>query len=117
MRDGHLVESASDGTELEIAEARADCADPSQLVDKRGETNTALQALALMNNRFTVRMAEHFADNVKGDPEPVAEAFELALSRKPTADELNLLNRYAETHGLAATCRLILNLNEFAFID
>ena len=38
-----------------------DCADPSQRVDKRNETLTALQALSLLNNRFMTRMSEHFA--------------------------------------------------------
>ncbi len=44
-----------------------DCADPSQLVPRRNETLTPLQALALMNNKFMVRMAEHFAERVGED--------------------------------------------------
>ena len=35
-----------------------------RLVAERNETLTALQALALLNNRFMVRMAEHFAARV-----------------------------------------------------
>ena len=38
-----------------------DCADPSLLTPKRNTTLTALQALALLNNPFMVRQAEHFA--------------------------------------------------------
>ena len=94
-----------------------DCADPSQLVAKRGETTTALQALALLNNRFMVRMAEHFAERVKTEPDPVAVAFGLAVSREATQAELADLQAYADKHGLPATCRLIFNLNEFAYID
>src|SRR6185503_12136925 len=41
-----------------------DCADPSMLVDKRNESLSALQALALLNNGFMVTMARHFADHV-----------------------------------------------------
>ncbi len=94
-----------------------DCADPSLLVDKRSETNTALQALAMLNNALLLRMSEHFAERISAEPEPVAAAFTLALARSPNPSELETLNDYAAEHGLAATCRLILNLNEFSFID
>ena len=39
-----------------------DCADSSQSVARREETITALQALSLLNNKFMLRMAEHFAE-------------------------------------------------------
>lgn len=94
-----------------------DCADPSQLVDKRGETTTALQALAMLNNAFMVRMAEHFATNVKERDDPVEAAISLALSRPATARERELLGEYAEEHGLAAMCRLLFNFSEFSFVD
>ena len=94
-----------------------DCADPSQLVDKRGETTTALQALALLNNHFMVKMSQRFAENISENPDPVRIVFESALSRIPSEDELVLLRSYSEQHGLAATCRIIFNLNEFSFID
>ena len=42
-----------------------DCADPSMRVDKRNETLTPLQALALLNNGLTVAMARHFAERVQ----------------------------------------------------
>ena len=38
-----------------------DCADPSLAVDKRNETMTPQQALALLNNQLAVAMAKHFA--------------------------------------------------------
>lgn len=98
-----------------------DCADPSMSVDKRNETINALQALALLNNKLTVSLARHFADRVAREaPDPrsqVARAFRLALSRDPTSDELDALIGYANQHGLSNACRLILNLNEFAFVD
>ena len=94
-----------------------DCADPSLLVDKRNETLTALQALALLNNKFVVRMSEHFAEKLRAEADPVARAIELALSRPARAGELEAMRAYTETHGLAASCRVIFNLNEFAFVD
>ncbi len=98
-----------------------DCADPSLIVEKRNETLTALQALALLNDRFMVRMAEHFAERASrmGDtPEArVSAAWRLALGRPPTDDERALLADYARKHGLANACRMILNTNEFCFVD
>jgi mono/diheme cytochrome c family protein len=98
-----------------------DCPDPSLRVEKRNESLTALQALALLNDKFMLRMAEHLAARVekKGGalPDKVAAAHRLALGREPTAEEGRLLLDYARKHGLANACRLILNTNEFSFVD
>jgi hypothetical protein len=98
-----------------------DCADPTLIVERRNETLTALQALALLNNRFMVRMSEHFASRVaRTSPElkeQLGVACILAISRKPTDDELAELVNVAQKHGLPNACRLILNMNEFVFVD
>lgn len=98
-----------------------DCADPSMTVAKRDETLTPLQALALMNNKFMVAMADYFAERVRGEKEgieaQVERAFQLALSRAPDTEELRALTRHAEKHGLENVCRALLNLNEFIYID
>lgn len=94
-----------------------DCADPSQMVAKRDETTTALQALSLLNNPFMEVMAGHFAERVEAEPDPVATAFAIATGRNPRPDEREALSDYAEVHGLANTCRVILNLSEFAYVD
>ncbi len=98
-----------------------DCADPSQLVDKRNETQNALSALALLNNKFMLRMSEHFAARAtaagKTPADQITAAFRLAITRDPTAEELRELTAYAEQHGMANACRVILNLNEFLFVD
>ncbi|HWA97472.1 MAG TPA: DUF1553 domain-containing protein, partial [Pirellulales bacterium] len=101
--------------------ATMDCADPSMLVDKRNQTITPLQALAQMNNQFVLVMARHFAERVERDggtlDEQVARAVRLAVQRPPTPDELRQLVDYAGVHGMANTCRILLNLNEFVFVD
>lgn len=98
-----------------------DCADPSMRVDKRNESLSPLQALAMMNNGLTVAMARHFAERVsKEQPNlerQVRRAFELALSRTPESQEVSALIDYAKREGLENTCRVMLNLNEFAFVD
>jgi len=98
-----------------------DCADPSLQVEKRNETLTALQALALLNNKFMVKMAGHFAARLEKQgktlDEQVTAGCRYALGREPTKDETALLRGYAEKHGLANLCRLLLNMNEFCFVD
>jgi mono/diheme cytochrome c family protein len=90
-----------------------DCADPSMQVEKRTETLSPLQALALFNNGFMLAMAKHLADRAGS----VDAAFRMALGRAPTADEKRELEAYAERYGLPNACRVILNLNEFVFVD
>ena len=98
-----------------------DCPDPSLRVEKRNESLTALQALALLNDRFILCMAEHFAARVgKMSHDPSAQlssAYRLALGRDPTGAESRLLSDYLRKHGLTNTCRLLLNTNEFSFVD
>ena len=98
-----------------------DCADPSMIVDKRSETVTALQALALLNNKLVLSMSGHMAKRVEAaspdERQRVVLAFRLAMGRSPTADETEALSDYARQHGLTQTCRVIFNLNEFAFVD
>ncbi len=98
-----------------------DCADPSILTPKRNNTLTALQALAMLNTPFTVRQSEHFAARlrkVNKDPErQIDAAYRLALGRAPAGEDVRLLAAHASRYGLENACRLILNSNEFLFID
>lgn len=98
-----------------------DCADPSLSVDKRNESQTALQALALLNNRFMLTMAERFAERLRqmhdSPDRQIEKAFRLALAREPSPSEQAELTAYAKQHGLASACRVLFNLSEFMFID
>jgi hypothetical protein len=97
------------------------CADPSQSVPQRDTTQTALQALTLLNNRFMVYMSSQLAAQVVSiDVDRSAQVqtvFQRALGRTPSDEEKAVLVRYAEQFGLANTCRAIVNLNEFMFVD
>jgi hypothetical protein len=99
-----------------------DCADPSMRVEKRNESISAPQALALLNNGFMLvqsrRFAERLAREAGADPAAqVDQAFRLALGRSPDAEERAMLVELVVAHGLANACRTILNLNEFSFVD
>ncbi|SIO67908.1 Planctomycete cytochrome C [Singulisphaera sp. GP187] len=98
-----------------------DCPDASQLSPTRNASVTALQALAMLNDRFIVRQSEHFAARVgklATTPAGQIEAvYRLALGRSPSPDESEAFVAYAVKHGMANVCRLILNSNEFMFVD
>ena len=47
----------------------------------------------------------------------IAAAYQLALDRAPTKAESNELADYAAKYGMANLCRLILNSNEFMFVN
>ena len=99
-----------------------DCADPSMRVDKRNESLSPLQALALLNNGFMVSQSRHFAERLqKEKPNDLSGQIEraiwLAFGRAPNATEQAKFIQFAKTYGLPNLCRLLLNLNEFAFAD
>jgi hypothetical protein len=98
-----------------------DCADPNLSVPIRNTTLTALQALTLLNNPFMVKQSEFFADRLRkahADPaRQVEAACRLAFGRPPIAAERAALMAYVQRHGLANGCRVLLNANEFLFVD
>jgi mono/diheme cytochrome c family protein len=98
-----------------------DCPDASLITAKRNTTITAIQALALLNNPFMVRQAEHLAARVKGLAEQreqqIAWIYRLALGREPEPRESQRLAQFTAQHGLENASRAILNSNEFLFVD
>ena len=98
-----------------------DCADSSQSTPKRDETLTSLQALSLLNSRFTLAMAERMAQRLEAEtaelPDQVERAVLLVVQRPPNEPEQQELQRFAQIYGLANLCRFLFNLNEFVFLD
>jgi hypothetical protein len=98
-----------------------DCADSSQLTASRNLSITALQAMAMMNDRFVVRQSEHFAQRLASENKSLTRqiraACQLAFGRSPTSGELRDLTAYAAKYGLPNACRIILNSNEFMFVN
>ena len=98
-----------------------DCADSSQSTPKRNETLTALQALSLLNNKFSLTMARHFASRLEKEakdlPSRVRLGHKLVTGRYPNGDERKLLVSYGGKHGLQNLCRALYNLSEFSYLD
>jgi len=98
-----------------------DSADPNLNTPVRNTTLTALQALALLNDPFMVKQSEYWAERLRrisDEPEKQIEAaYRLAFGRMPTAEEKAALIENVKKHGLANACRVLLNANEFVFVD
>jgi hypothetical protein len=98
-----------------------DCADSSQSTPQRGETLTALQALSLLNNKFTLEMSNRFAARLQKESKTlrtqIHRAHQLTTGRPPTETEIAALEKYAQQHGLPNLCRVLFNLSEFTYLD
>jgi mono/diheme cytochrome c family protein len=94
----------------------------------RNITTVAPQALIMLNSDFLNQQAAALARRTKGlaccDPSSQVEGiYEFALGREPSQREidlsLNFLQRWNDhdERTVAELCKLILNLNEFVYID
>ena len=93
----------------------------------RRASNTPLQALALLNGPLVNSEVGPFADRVAAEADDsidsqVNRAFEIALCRPPDRDERLRFSQYLidadEPNGnLRSLCRILLNCNEFLFLD
>lgn len=99
-----------------------DCPDPSTKTPQRAVTTTPLQALALLNNSFVLRMADCLAERVEAEAgsdraRQVHQVFWHVLSREPDATEAAACGVFVGEHGLAALCRVLFNGNELLYVD
>jgi hypothetical protein len=104
----------------------------------RPTTTIAPQALMLLNSTFIDEQSAAFAERLQREggedaSRQIERGYRLALGRKPSEDELAAIRQFvdrqreawtnkksknsADQRALAAACKLILNLNEFAYVD
>ena len=98
-----------------------DCPDSSQMTPRRSSSTSAIQALALFNSEFVNRHASLLSDTVRTaaetPPSQIQLAFLRTLSRPPTELELKTLIPFVNSNGFEALGRVLLNLNEFVFLN
>ena len=109
-----------------------DCPSGDQITPARTTSVTVQQALALWNDAFIARHCEFIAARIEKEVlgrttvtddaapavnAPIDRAVRLILCRPPTEAESRDLSEYAKKHGLANVCRLLLNSNEFLFVN
>ena len=90
-----------------------DFPDLGLLAPSRSFSASSLQSLALYNNSFVL----HFSSELAKQITTPTDAIRRILLREPTADELRDFTAYAQKNGLAALCRVLLNTNEFLFVN
>ncbi len=105
-----------------------DAPDRNETCSRRFATTTAPQALTLLNDALVLGFAKDFAARVlkEAGTEPakvVERAFAIALGRPPTSEEQQAMLTYIKNHpgsfaeAAADLCHVLLNVNEFLYVD
>ncbi len=96
-----------------------DFPDAAQLTPQRSPSASPLQALALWNHDFVLYACQRIADRVvrESPSKPVQTIFRLLLLREPSDGELKKGTEHVEKHSLASLVRVLINTNEFLFLD
>ena len=98
-----------------------DLPDQNLTCGRRNVSTVPTQALTLMNNAWVLGQAARFADRIATEAgansaAQVARAYELALGRAPSADELRVGQEFLRTKTIGDFAHVILNLNEFIYL-
>ena len=98
-----------------------DCPDAGQSTALRRTSTTPIQALNLFNSRFTLEQAQTFAARVTKEvgaevTRQIQRAYQLALGRDASPEELRDAAPVVSEHGLGTLCRVLFNSIEFLFI-
>ncbi|MDF1745973.1 MAG: PSD1 and planctomycete cytochrome C domain-containing protein [Gimesia sp.] len=98
-----------------------DFPDLGLLSPTRGFSASPLQSLVLLNNRFVLHHAQKMAKRARTVeskvPDQIRQVVLWTWLREPTPDELKSMTDLAEEHGLETVCRMVLNTNEFLFVE
>ena len=76
----------------------------------------------MMNTSFVLRMSRKFAERLKTEAgtnvsAQVKRGFELAFMRIPKKDEQIIIEDFVKKNGLPAFCRVLINANEFIYLN
>ena len=98
-----------------------DCPDGGAVMPVRGTSTTPVQALVLWNDPMVIRQCEHLAERIQRSATTengqAAAACRSVLLRLPQPAELDLLVDYLQHHGLTNLCQVLVNTNEFLYVD
>jgi hypothetical protein len=89
----------------------------SQSCPRRAETTVAPQALALFNGEFCRAEAKAMAERVGKAADPIDLAFRLCFSRAPSAVERARCAEFLKAGAMSDFCHVLLNANEFVYVD
>jgi hypothetical protein len=87
---------------------------------RRTQSTVAPQAFSLLNSPLAIEAAKSFAARIETEHDPltrIERAFLLAFQRKPDPSELSECAQLAHERGWVELCRVLLNTNEFIYLD
>ena len=95
--------------------------------ERRRHSVSSLQALSMYDGDFVNEEAKHFAERIRREagPDPreqIERGFLLAFGRRPFASELQDALAFVQAgpsteNSLVGLCRVLLNANEFIYVD
>jgi Protein of unknown function (DUF1553) len=95
-----------------------DFPNPNSTSEQRLVTNVPLQRLFLMNSTFVEAQAAGLSQRLSGDaPERVRQAYRLLFGRAPSEEESRLGVAFAAKSGWIEYARVLLNSNEFEWVN
>jgi hypothetical protein len=95
-----------------------DFPNPNSTSEQRVVTNVPLQRLFMMNSTFVEDQAAGLAKRLSGeDAQRVRQAYRWLYGRPPSAEELRLGLAFAGASGWQEYARVLLNANEFQWIN
>jgi hypothetical protein len=94
-----------------------DLPDSNLSCPRRERSTTAPQALALLNDAEVIEAARALAAKLKGESDPVATAYKIALGRSPSPTEAKAARAFLAESPLSELCRALFNVNEFVYLD
>ncbi|MBL8889053.1 MAG: PSD1 domain-containing protein [Planctomycetaceae bacterium] len=109
-----------------------DFPDLGLLSPQRHQSSSPLQTLTLLNHRLVLHHAQVWAERIQKPPtdegerreaasglldETIQQAVQQAWLRTASETEVAALRTLAAEHGMAAVCRLLINSNEFLYVD
>jgi hypothetical protein len=96
-----------------------DAADPTAVIDRRGESTVAPQALWLLNHPFAAARAKALADRAAKVDEDgrIDWLYRTLYARPPTAKEAEIGRAAVERIGWEGYAQVLLCANEFVYVD
>ena len=89
---------------------------------RRESSLVAPQSLAMMNGNLSLEASQRIAKTILGDTtlnqkEQIEELFRVVLSRNPREQELVSCKLFLESRTIVELCLVLLNTNEFVFVE
>jgi len=98
-----------------------DSANGLKSVAERVNTTTPTQSLLMLNGEWVWERAQRFAERVGDAAQAPRDAIDYATllcwGRRPSEAEMNSLERFLAANPLVDLCHVLLNSNEFLYVD